>query len=102
MHLGLFWCQLGQNAPESHRILAECRPHPVVAGRRRVALIENEINYLQNRREASRELPPARNLERNMRFRQSSLRANNSLRDGRFAQKISARDLLGGQSPEQA
>ena len=44
VHLRLSRRQPGQDAAEPQRILAERRPHPVVAGRRRVALVEDQVD----------------------------------------------------------
>src|SRR2546422_10470772 len=40
--LRVLWRQLGQDAAEPERILAQRGAHPVVAGGRRVALVEHE------------------------------------------------------------
>src|SRR6185503_887696 len=41
MHLGFVRLQSGENAAESYGVIAERRPHPVVARRRRVSLVED-------------------------------------------------------------
>ena len=56
--------QLGQHAPEAQRVLAQRRPHPVVAGGRRVALVEDQVDDLEHRRQPRGALVAARHLER--------------------------------------
>ena len=46
--------ELGQDAAEPQRVLAERRPHPVVAGGGRVALVEDEVDDLEHGRRAAR------------------------------------------------
>ena len=41
--------ELGEDAPEPQRLLAQRRSHPVVAGGRRVALVEDEVDDLEHR-----------------------------------------------------
>src|SRR5437899_8539111 len=55
------------------RVLAQRRAHPLVAGGRRVALVEDEIDDLEHRREARSELGPARDFERDARLAQGPL-----------------------------
>ncbi len=44
VHLRLRRGELGQDAAEAQRVLAQRGPHPVVAGGRRVALVEDEVD----------------------------------------------------------
>src|SRR5213080_1796392 len=48
--------QIRDEAAEAERIQAKGRPHPVVAGGRRVTLVEDEIDHLEHRPEASLEI----------------------------------------------
>ena len=57
--LRLLRSELGQDAAEPERVLAERGPHPVVAGGRRVALVEHEVEDLEHRRQTGGELGPA-------------------------------------------
>ena len=54
MHLRLRREQLGQDASEPQRLLAQLGPHPVVAGGRRVALVEDQVDDLEHRRRGAR------------------------------------------------
>ena len=45
---------VGQHAAQAQRVLAQRRPHPVVAGGRRVALVEDQVDDLEHRRQARR------------------------------------------------
>ncbi len=76
--------QLGQDAAESQRLLAELGPHPVVAGGRRVAFVEDEIDDLEHRREALGKLGPAGHLERNALLGQRPLGPHDALGNGRL------------------
>ena len=50
MDLGLLGDELGEDAAEAERVLAERGAHPVVAGGRRVALVEDQVDDLEHRR----------------------------------------------------
>ena len=100
--LRLLRSELGQDAAEAQRVLAQRRPHPVVAGGRRVAFVEDEVDDLEHRRQPGGELGPARDLEGDARLGEGPLGADDALRDGRLRDEERARDLLGGQAAEQA
>ena len=92
--------QLRQNAAEAQRVLAERRAHPVVAGRGRVAFVEDEIDDAEHRRQTRRELAAARHLERHLRLGERLLRAHDALRDRRLGHEKGTRDLEGGDVDE--
>ncbi len=94
--------KLGQDTAETERILAERGPHPMVAGGRRVAFVEHEVDDLEHRRQTGGELGAARDLERDARLGKSPLGADNSLCDGRFRDEKCTRDLFDRQASEQA
>src|SRR6266853_471311 len=100
--LRLFWRELGEDAAEAQRLLAERRPHPVFARGRRVAFVEDEIDDLQHRREARGELVLARDLEGDARLRERPFGPDDSLGDGRLRDEECARDLVGRQAAEEA
>ena len=79
-----------------------CRAHPVVAGGRRVALVEDEVDDLEHRREPRRRAP-RRAAPRSGTCALGSVRlgAHDALRDGRLGHKKGPRDLLGRQAAEQ-
>ncbi len=54
----------GEDAAEPQRVLAQLGAHPVVAGRGRVALVEDQVDDLEDGREPRRERVAARHLER--------------------------------------
>ena len=99
--LGLPRRQLGQDAAEAQRVLAQRRPHPVVAGGGRVALVEDQVDDLEHRGQAGRELVAARNLEGHPRLGQRPLGPHDPLGHGRLRDQERARDLLGRQPAEQ-
>ena len=102
MHLGFVRHQLSYDPPKPQRFFAECGPHPVVSGCRRVTFIEDEIDDLQNRGQPTRKLRAAWNFERNLRFGERSLGANDSLCDGRLGTQVGAGNLVGGESAQKA
>ncbi len=102
MHLGFAGSQAGQDAAEAQRFLAQLRPHPVVAGGRRVALVEDEVDHLQHRGQPLAKLGAARNLEGHLLLGQRALGAYDALGNGRLGDQEGARDLVGGQAADQA
>src|SRR5712691_7900096 len=48
--------ELRQDPAEAQGVLAQRRSHPVVAGGRRVALVEHEVDHLEHRGEAGGEI----------------------------------------------
>jgi hypothetical protein len=77
-------------------------PHPVVAGGRRVAFVEDEVDDLQDRRQPLGQLGRGRQHERDALAGQGALGADDPLRDGRLRDQERPGDLLGGQAAEQA
>src|SRR5467141_1527939 len=73
VNLRLLRSELGQETPETQRVLAECRPHPVATGGRRVSFVKDEVDDLEHRRKTGGELTAARDLERNVCLSQSPL-----------------------------
>ena len=102
MDLRLLRSELGQDAAETQRVLAERRSHPVVAGGRRVALVEDEVDDLEHRRQPGGALGPAGDLEGDVRLGEGPLGPDDALGDRRLRDEERARDLLGRQAAEQA
>ena len=100
--LRLLGHQPGQDAAQAQRLLAQRRPHPVVAGRRRVALVEDQVDDFQHRGEAFREFGPARHLEGDVLVGQGPLGPHDALGDGRLRGQERPRDLVGRQPAQQA
>ena len=94
--------QLREHATEAQRLFTKRRSNQIVAGGRRVAFIENEVDHLEHRREPRRAFLRTRNLERNARFGKRPLRTHDSLRNRRFRHDERAGDLVGRQPSEQA
>ena len=93
VHLGLARRQPGQDAPEPQRVLAQRGPHPVVAGGRRVALVEDQVDDLEHRRQPRRELVAGRDLERRPARRPApASRARSAARRSALAHEERARD----------
>ena len=101
MDLGFGRDQFGEDAPETKRVLAKLRPDPVVAGGRGVALVEHEVDHLEDRSQTFAELRAVRNLERDVGLRERSFGSHDALRDGRLPYEKRACDLVGCQTTEQ-
>ena len=102
VHLGLARGQPGEDAPEAQGVLAEGRAQQVVARRRRVPLVEDEVDDLEHRTEARAELGTGRHLEGDAGLGEGALGPHDALRQGRLGHQERARDLVGGQPAEQA
>ena len=92
----------GQDAAEPERVLAERGAHPVLAGRRRVALVEDEVDDLEHRREPGGKVGAAGDVEGDARLGEGPLGPDDALGDRRRRDEERARDLLGGEAAEQA
>ena len=73
----------------------------VVAGGRDVALVEDEVDDLEHRREPVRELRAARHLERHAGVRERALGPHDALGDGRLRHEKRPGDLVGREAAEQ-
>ncbi len=102
MHLRLVVQDGREDAAEAQRLVAQIGPHPVVAARGRVALVEDEIDDLEDRGQPRRQVPAARHLERHARLGQRPFRADDALRDGGLGHEKRARDFVGREPAEQA
>ena len=100
MHLGFLRRELGENAAEAKRVLAEIGAHPVVARGRGIAFVEDEIDDFEHRRQSRVAIGAARHLERDALFRERLLGADDALRDGGFGDEKRARDFVGRQAAE--
>src|SRR5258707_14014091 len=102
MDLRIVWTELGQNTPETQRIFAEGRAHPVLAGRGRVAFVEDEIDSLQYGRQTGGKIGPAGDFKGNARLGEGALGPDDALGDSRLGDEEGARDLLCRQTSKQA
>jgi hypothetical protein len=69
---------------------------------RRAQLRPIPVSILEHRRQTHAELFVARHFEPHTRLAQRTFGAHDALRDGRFRNQKRARDLLGGETAEQA
>src|SRR5205814_1203154 len=76
--------------------------HPVVTGCGGVSFIEDEIDYLQHRRQAGSTIWAVGHLEGHVGFSKCALGAHDALGDGWLRRQKSARDLLRSQTAQQA
>ncbi len=67
----------------------------------RIALVEDEVDHLQHRRQPPGELAAARHLERDLRVGQGPLGAHDALGNCWLGDEECPRDLVGGQPAEQ-
>src|SRR5262249_55842077 len=101
VHLRLIRRKLSQNAAEAQRALAELRTHPVITSGRGVALIKDEIDDLEHRRQTGGKVSAARDFKRNALFGKRAFGPHDALRDRRFRDEEGTRDLFGGESSQE-
>src|SRR5258708_20139548 len=101
MDLRLLRSEFGEDAAKAERALTEGRAHPVVTRGGRVALVEDEVDDLEHRRQTGGKIGTAGNLERNARVAESPFGTDNALSDGGLRAKESTRDLVGCQTTNQ-
>jgi hypothetical protein len=101
VHLRLLRHQLGEDAPEAERVLAQGGTKPFVSGSCGISLIEHQINGLEHRPEPRLELRTARHLERHTGLGQRALGADDPLRHRRLGDEEGARDLVRREPAEQ-
>ena len=99
--LGIARGEPGQHPSQTQCILTERRSHPVFTGGRRVALVEDEIDDLEHRRQTCGTLGPARDLEGDARLGKGPLGADDALGDRRLGNQEGTRDLRRGEASEQ-
>ena len=79
--LGRRRVDLGQNPAQAQRVLAQRWTHPIPSGGRRVAFIEDEIDYFQYRRQPRCAFRGPRNFKGHAGFAQCPLGAYDALLD---------------------
>ena len=94
MNLGFIRRKLSEYSAELQRVFAQRGSRPVIARRRGVSLVENQIDDFENRCESRLELSAAGNLEGNVSIRESPLRSYDSLRNRRLSHKKRACNLI--------
>jgi hypothetical protein len=85
VHFGLVRREFGEDAAQAQRILAQRRPHHVIAGRRGIPLVEDEVDDFEHRREAFGAFLPRPGPRTARALRKRSLRAHDPLGDRRLA-----------------
>lgn len=73
----------------------------MLAGRRRITLVEKEIDHFQDRCQARCAFAAGRHFERHARFCEGPLSANDPLRNRRLRRQERARDFLRRQAAQQ-
>src|SRR5438552_1650976 len=94
--------ELGQDAAQTDSFFAQSRSDPVLAHGRGIALVENQVDHLEDRSEPCDALGPTRHLEPDVRLGEGPLRADDALGDARNRDEEPPRDLLGRQTTEYA
>jgi len=102
VHLGLSRHQPRQYAAQAQRLLAQRRAHPVLAGGRGVALVEDEVHHLEHGGQALAQIGGAGQLEGHARFGQRALGAHDALGHGGLGHEEGTRDLVRLQPAEHA
>src|SRR5215472_4074032 len=87
--------ELGQHAAQAEGFVAEARPGPVIAGGRGVALVEDQVDDLEHRREPGGALAGRRDLERNLVAGQGLLGADDPLGESSRWMASSSRPTTG-------
>ena len=100
MDLGLVRRDCGEHAAQAKRFVAELRPQPIVAARRRVSFVEDEVDDSENRGEPLRKFFASWRLIGQPRFRQRALGAHDALGDRRFRLQEGPGDLAGRQAAD--
>ncbi len=100
MDLRLVRNEPGQDAPETQRIFAEGRAHPVLASRGGVAFVEDQVDDFEHGRQTDGKIGPAGNLEGDALFGEGPLGADNALSDSRLRREEGTCDLLRRQTAE--
>ncbi len=100
--LGLARHQRGEDAPQAQGVLAQRRPDPVLAGGCGVALVEDQVDHLEHRRQTVGQLIPAGDLERHAGLGERALGADDALRDGPLGDEERSGDLRRRKAAEQA
>ena len=93
MNLGLVRDEFGEDAAEAEGVFAEGGTDPVVAGGGGVALVEDEVDDLEDGGEAGGELAAAGDFEGDVRFGEGAFGANDALGDGGLGDEEGAGDL---------
>jgi hypothetical protein len=102
VHLRLGRGQARQQPAQTQRLLAQGRAHPIVAGRRRIPLVEDQIDDLQYGRQPLGRLGRRRQLDRDPALGQGALGPGDPFADGGLRNQIGAGDLVGAQPAQQA
>ncbi len=99
--LRLVWHQAGQQAAEPDGLGGEVRPGQVLAGRRGVALIEDQVDDGEYGAQPFGQIGVLRHAVGNARVADLALGADQSLGHGRLGDQERAGDLGGGQAAKQ-
>src|SRR5438552_38396 len=92
--------ELSQDAAQTERVFAERRSDPTRPRGRGIALIEDEVNNLEDRGEARHALGPARDLEPDVRLGEGPLRADDALGHARDRDEERSCDLFRRQAAD--
>lgn len=102
--MDLWFCrhELGHDSSKPKRVIAQLWPKPVVAGRRRVTLVEDEVDHLEHRGQAIAQLGPAGHGKRDARVGQRALGPHDTLGNRGLWCQERARDFIGRQAADDA
>ena len=99
-HLGLVGHEDREQLREPRRLVAEVAADELVARRRRVALVEDQVEHGEHRAQALRQQVVGRDAERDARVADLPLRAHEPLRERRLRDEERARDLRRAQTAD--
>src|SRR6266571_2292514 len=102
VYLDLPWHEAREETAEPQRLRAQLGADPVLPRGRRVALVEDQVDDLEDRAQPPGELAGRGDLERDLRLGQGPFRPDDPLRDRRLAGQERPGDLVRGQAADQA
>jgi len=88
--------EFGKHTAEAERFFAKRRTHPIGASGSRVAFVENQIDHFEHGGKPLGAFFAGRDFERDARFAERSLGADDALGDRFFGNQKCACDFIGG------
>lgn len=102
MRLRLLRHQSGEHPAEPHRLLGQVPADPLVAGGRRIPLIEDQVDDLQHGRQPRRQLLGIGDRERHLGLGEGAFGPRDPLTHGGARHQEGPGDLVGGQAADHA
>ena len=100
VHFGFVGNESCQDPAEPQRLVAQLGSDPPIAGRRRVTLVEHQVDHTEHGGKPARIVLAGRHLERHPSCAERFLRAHDALLNGRRGHEECLRDLFGGETTD--